>query len=345
MNPADQNPLLGALSSQGQLLGKHEAKLLEIDENQQVFGAKLNQIGSMLEGLSTAFAQFSARPQDGASQPVPAQPQEAAASTSQDPQFRESHVPDPEHYSGDMGKCGAFLLQCSLVFSQKPYTYTTDCSKIAFVMGLLRGRALAWASATWETTPTIRHNYNVFVGELRKVFDHPVQGKEAAKRLLSLRQASRSAAEYSIDFRTLAAEAGWDDVALQSVFINGLNEQLKDELAVREEHDTLDTLISITIRLDNRLRERRRDRNRPQPSPQCWPSTSRPRVSSDTPLPLTSQTRPVEFSDVEPMQLGRAHLTQSERLHRLQSGECFYCGKAGHFLTHCPVRPKERAHQ
>lgn len=44
----------------------------------------------------------------------------------------------------------------------------------------------------------------MFVNELRKVFDHPVQGREA-----SIQQGSHSVAEY-YEFRTLAGEAGWD---------------------------------------------------------------------------------------------------------------------------------------
>lgn len=52
-------------------------------------------------------------------------------------------------------------------------------------------------------------------------------------------------------FRTLAAEACWDDHALQTVFSNGLMEQLRDELALREDSVNLDSLIDIAIRLDN----------------------------------------------------------------------------------------------
>ncbi|KAF7640739.1 hypothetical protein LDENG_00018860, partial [Lucifuga dentata] len=93
---------------------------------------------------------------------------------------------------------------------------------------------------------------------MKKVFDHPVQGKDAAKRLLSLRQGSRSVAEYSIDFRVLAAESGWNEEALQGAYLQGLTEKIKDELAARDDTNSLDSLISLSIRLDNRLRERRR---------------------------------------------------------------------------------------
>lgn len=40
--------------------------------------------------------------------------------------------------------------------------------------------------------------------------------------------------DYSVEFWTLAADAKWNNEALQGVFVNGLNGQLKDELVNRE---------------------------------------------------------------------------------------------------------------
>lgn len=346
MDSADQNPephsdpnfLFQAVSSQGQLLGKHESLLNAVMENQRASAAQIAQLGSMLQSLTTSMAQSSAAAATATPAPSP-------ASTLRPP--RESHVPDPEHYSGDMGKCGAFLLQCSLVFTQKPLTYTSDSSKIAFVMGLLQDKALSWASAVWENKPAIRYDYSLFEDELKKVFDHPVQGKEAAKRMLTLHQGTKSVAEFSVDFRILAAEAGWDENALMTVFINGLSEQMKDELAVKDDFKDLDSLISAAIKLDNRMRERRRDRSRQQPGVRA-PVPMSSRVSSNTPLPLVSVQPPLAPQPVasdEPMQLDRTRLTPAERLRRIKSGECIYCGQIGHFLASCPVRPKGGAHQ
>ena len=58
--------------------------------------------------------------------------------------------------------------------------------------------------------------------------------------------------------------------------------------------------------------------------------------SGDSALPLAPE---------EPMQLGLANFMQAMRLHRIQADECLYYGKPGHFLAHCPVRPKGLAHQ
>ena len=275
--------------------------------------------------------------------PPPALPTPPPGHATPAPLAREPFIPTPERYSGDLGACGRFLLQCSLVFQQQPTTYLSDKSRVAFILGLLTGKASQWATALWERQSPTCDSYLLFIAELRKVFDHPVQGKEAANRLLSLRQGSKSVAEYAVEFRILAAESGWEEVSLQGVFVLGLAENIKDELAARDETDSLDSLISLSIRLDNRLRERRRERTgRPHAPTSPFLSKSAPRVIPDsqsfTSQPLSSSAPP---SMEEPMQLGRARLSPSERQRRVQAGVCIYCGKAGHFLASCPHLPKD----
>lgn len=75
-------------------------------------------------------------------------------------------------------------------------------------MGLLHGNAMSWATAVWEQQSLITNSNTAFTTEMKKVFGHPVRGKDTSKRLLSLRQGMRSVAEYSIECRTLAAERG-----------------------------------------------------------------------------------------------------------------------------------------
>ncbi|XP_029688387.1 uncharacterized protein [Takifugu rubripes] len=86
------------------------------------------------------------------------------------------------------------------------------------------------------------------------------RSSEAFSQILSLRQGPSSVADYSIRFCILAARSGWNDAALQGVFTQGLSDDLKDELAAREQPETLEALIGLATRLDNRLRERRRQR-------------------------------------------------------------------------------------
>ena len=168
---------------------------------------------------------------------------------------KEPWVPPPDRYEGDFGLCRSFLLQCDLVFSQQPLSYSTEQSRIAYLMGLLRGKA----AALWEKRSPVTTSYATFSAEMRKVFDHPVRGQDASKRLLSLRQGMRCVAEFSVEFRTLSLEGGWNNESLQAVFCQGLNDLIKDDLISYPEPSDFEVLVSLVIRID-RLRERRREK-------------------------------------------------------------------------------------
>ncbi|KAK7940549.1 hypothetical protein WMY93_003875 [Mugilogobius chulae] len=143
---------------------------------------------------------------------------------------------------------------------KEPLSYATDRSRIAYMVGLLSGKASEWATAAWNCNSDFCKSYPEFTAEMRRIFDHPIQCKEAGQRLFSLRQGTSSVAQYSLNFRIAAAESGWDETALQGAFFHGLNENMKDELAARDECSDLESLISLAVRLDNRLRERRREK-------------------------------------------------------------------------------------
>ena len=108
--------------------------------------------------------------------------------------------------------------------------------------------------------------FTSFQEEQRRMFDHPLRREvNSAKRLLNLRQGNRSVAEFVIDFRILAAETGWPPSALQGVLLNASNNQLKDQLASREEPSSFKDLTNMAICIDNRIAERMRGRGSPVP--------------------------------------------------------------------------------
>lgn len=337
MDPADTDAVRSALSSQGKMLGQHDQTLREVTGTLRSLIASVNQ-------LSTRVEQLAVQPPASLPQPSPDSPvlQPATVSTSS----REPYIPAPDKYSGKVGACGQFLLQCSLVFRNQPLAYPTDFSQVSFIINLLCDRAAHWALALWELNSPLLQSYPEFASEMKKVFDSPAQDKEVSSHLLSCRQGVRSVSDYSIEFRILAAESGWGDKALRGVFLRGLAENIKDELAARDETDSLDSLISLATRLDNRLRERRRER-----ASGSHVSTSRvshrvllPAAPESLLSPARPRSPPSPAFQEEPMQLGRARLSLTERQRRMEEGLCIYCGRAGHYLRTCPMRPKDVAH-
>uniref|UniRef100_A0A667WXZ9 CCHC-type domain-containing protein n=1 Tax=Myripristis murdjan TaxID=586833 RepID=A0A667WXZ9_9TELE len=293
--------------------------LLGLADSNQTLMATVSQLTQQVAQLATSVKAV-ATPQAPATSPP-----------------RDNHVSDPEPFQGDLDKCRGFLLQCALVFRQRPQSFATDGARINYVIGLLRGRALSWAEAFSSSVDMQSLSYQDFEDQLKLVFDHPSHGGSASSRLLNLRQGNRSVADYSVDFWTLAVDAAWNGAALQAVFVKGLNEQIKDELAARDEPKDLTSLVSLAIRLDNRLRERRLERaarlpGSGAPHPPRHPRQPLSGVATQSGTPEHPPARPAEE---EPMQLGRTKLSAEERLRRLRAGECLYCGKPGHYLASC----------
>lgn len=181
------------------------------------------------------------------------------------------------------------------------------------------------------------------MGQLKKTFVHAVSEASIARKLLNLRQGRRSIADYLIDFRTAAAAAGWSDRALQVVYLQSLNETMKDQLAYRDEPATFEELASLTLRIDNRLRERERERGSVRrPLPRFAPVAVAPVASRSFANALPP---PREESAPEPMQIGRSCLSLQERERRICAHVCFYCGESDHLVATCPKKVKGVARQ
>ncbi len=239
----------------------------------------------------------------------------------------EPRLPAPERYAGDSNLCRAFLTKCSLFFSLQPLTFATEASKVSLVLTLLSGKAALWGTAVWENCHPCCSSFRSLSQEMRRVFDRALVGRKAARMLVDLRQGEQSVSDYSIQFRTLAAECEWNERAQWDMFLHGLADRIQREIEVVELPPGLDELVDLALRVDARLQQRDlRGRRRLTPGEFFL-------GAGDT----------VSHASVdEPMQVGRARLSREERDRRRMRGLCLYCGAAGHFLVKCPVKDQAR---
>uniref|UniRef100_A0A3B3ZZ05 DUF4939 domain-containing protein n=1 Tax=Periophthalmus magnuspinnatus TaxID=409849 RepID=A0A3B3ZZ05_9GOBI len=96
------------------------------------------------------------------------------------PRPPEPRGTDPEPYSGQPHLCWGFLFQCEFIFQQCPTRFNSGATKIRYMCGLLRGRALQWAEARLMNTPVDNLDFNEFVSTFKLVFDHPHYQDNAA---------------------------------------------------------------------------------------------------------------------------------------------------------------------
>ena len=230
----------------------------------------------------------------------------------------------------------AFLTSCRVQFSLQPRTFSTEAAKVGYVITHLTGRARLWGAAEYDRQTLACTCFEALAEEMLKVFDLGSPTTEASQALLTIRQGTRTVADYSIDFWTLANRSSWNMGALVDAFLHSLADYLKDELVSHEPPSTLDEAIALAVRIDRRIQTRRRERGqRKQPAVRTWGESS------------AGQSPPVKFQSSpnlpEPMEIGRASLTPEERRRRLASNLCLYCGGEGHRVATCPL--KAAAHQ
>lgn len=254
---------------------------------------------------------------------------------------REPRVSDPEYFDGNRQQLRNFVAQVRLVIQAQPSRFTTERQKVIFAATFLRGPAFSWLQPYLENSipAPILDSLDVFFKELHGVFGDPDQSATAERQLCLLKQ-TRSAANYATDFRRLAALTSWNDPSLCFQFYNGLKNDVKDELARTDRPKDLSSLMSLAIKIDNRIYERLQEKRnttshfatRPPPP---YPTTPHPAT-----IPQT--TPPSHAMEIDGTRVLRRPLTPQERQRRRDNNLCLYCGEAGHIAFDCPKRPQNR---
>ncbi len=308
-------------------LARSNSRIDHQDEQRAASNRAIQALVTQVSELTTQLQRLPSEPEQrptASNPPAPTIPDQAG-------RVIEPRLPPPAFYSGEPQQCRSFLAKCSLYISLQPSSFPTEESKIAFVITLLSGRAALWGTIVWEQKLPCCASFQLFSEEIRKVFDRAASGREAARLLAELRQGDRSVTDFSIEFRTLAAECRWNSEAQWDMFFHGLADYVKDEIYALELPTSLDGLVSLAIRVDARLQQR---------SPRARRASAVNRL--DHP-PISYRDADVGFAEPEPMQMGRSSLSLEEKRTRRNEGLCRYCGAAGHFAAQCPVKARVTA--
>ncbi|MEE6507463.1 hypothetical protein FKM82_024136 [Ascaphus truei] len=131
-----------------------------------------NQIASLTQNLATVSL--------NQSQPRNIRPSTLSVSSPEASLSLEPCLPTPSRYAGDPHGCRGFLNQCDIQFELTPSRFSSDRSKVAYIITLLTGDALAWASPIWEQKPELIQDFPRFKKEFKQVFDTPGRNITAA---------------------------------------------------------------------------------------------------------------------------------------------------------------------
>ncbi|KAI2644849.1 Transposon Tf2-9 polyprotein [Labeo rohita] len=86
------------------------------------------------------------------------------------PSVSGSPMAMPATFAGEAAECSGFLLQVDLFIKMQPLQFTSEDTKVAFLISLLTGKALQWAKAIWNADNPIIHSYEQFTNHFAEVF-------------------------------------------------------------------------------------------------------------------------------------------------------------------------------
>lgn len=252
----------------------------------------------------------------------------------------------PEPFKGERGSAAkTFIQSCEMYYMLRSADFPDPATFINWVLMLLQDKAARWAqpivqeALTTYTPPAVAPqritDWDVFKAEFVTAFYDPDETRSAAHKMRELKQ-RRSAAEYVAEFRELVAILGWTEEAqLRHQFYQGLKDHVKDDLSTRDDPTSLDALITLAIKIDNRHYTRSLEKKEssghsnprpaPRPQPRVEPTPSLP------PPPVTQQYIPMDLSATN-----SRRISAQERKRRFDNQLCLYCGQAGHRKSACP---------
>ncbi|KAG8929440.1 hypothetical protein FRC01_004339 [Tulasnella sp. 417] len=257
-------------------------------------------------------------------------------------------APKPEPFKGERGATAkSFIQACELYFLLQPTQFTNEETKIQFTLMSRQDKAARWAQPILQevlsqaATPRVSL-WATFKTEFEQSFYDTDEKRMAALKMQKLHQTG-STAVYTSEFRELVAILGWTgDDQLRKTFYQGLKAHVKDELSKVDEPTTLNNLITLATKIDNRHWARQQEK-KDEPSHQpTKPKPSSPKAFIATAAPTSNAPNSFAHNQPVPIQIDvsrKGPITQAERERRRKLGLCYYCGEEGHQSSaHQPPR-------
>jgi hypothetical protein len=205
--------------------------------------------------------------------------------------------------------------------------FPSEQTVLLYLLHLLKDNVANWGEPhlrkVLDSSPGALTTIQEFVDNFYSAFDNPDAKRAAERKIQELTQdgvTSKSTAEYTTEFRNLAADLDWGDSALMAAFRRGLHWKVKEILSQKETQPrNLEEFIQMVIQVDNVQQEN--EANQPQKSP-----LKKLTVTTLTPVTVKRDLKALPN-----------YIDEAERKRRREAGLCIQCGNSGHTIKDCRV--------
>jgi hypothetical protein len=245
--------------------------------------------------------------------------------------YEPKGLKDPDAFDGTRSQYLPWKYQIEAKLRSEPRRFHTNQLAIDYTFSRTTGDARA-RTFPWVSMHAASKTLDQFFQHLDSAFKDAHMAETARNKLQNMRQKTDNVRDFVQDFNKEALTAGlFDHAILKSMFLNALHHELRTALAgtIFLEQTTIEEMQShIAAVSDNLWRLKLRNKKKITPPPH------------DAPPTFTSP----DAMDWEPSrtQLQRAiWVSQKEIDRRRDEGSCLRCGKKGHLISSCKLKPAQ----
>jgi hypothetical protein len=260
---------------------------------------------------------------------------------------------DPEPFDGKAKNIESFINSCVNIFEAQPSQFTDNAARCRFALGFMKGdSAIRWRDLLFKELKEgtyVFSTWDEFEQRLRTNFGDPLRSAEAQRQISRIKQGSRTAQEFFIDFENLRAESGFNDAGVVFALKNALRPAVRDE-ASRRLPTPLNGLPAsyefwktVVLQVDHDLRANAADNafftGDPYGPRQYTPGYApRNTGSSSTTAPTATSTNNAPAATTT----ATANTTSRAANQVARALRCWNCGGTGHISKDCKTERKER---